>query len=73
MDVLDLILHLAIGSALAGVFVIGALVAGAASPALLLGAAVAGMAIAVPLGIMARRALVAPRARPHADNDIANG
>lgn len=73
MAVLDFGLHLAMGSALAGVFVIGALVAGATSPVLLLGAAVAGMAVAIPLGMAVKRTLVTPRARPHAENDIANG
>ncbi len=71
MTALDWILHVVIGATFAGVLVTVALIAGLASPAALLGAAAAGMVLAFPVGVAVRRAMVAPRAPAHADNDIA--
>lgn len=46
---LALILHLVIGATLMGVAITAALVAGIATPRLLVGAAVAGLVLALPL------------------------
>jgi hypothetical protein len=57
MRYLLLVLHLFIGASLAGVFIVAALVAGQGQAGVLLGAVLAGFALAFPLARAVARAM----------------